>query len=525
MDQENLREREHVLLLERGKRGLLRIVFGRTGVIILLLVLQVFLLLLGFRYLERYVPYFLVIATIFSVIIVLHLLSRDEDPTVKLTWVILVMATPVFGTLLFLYIQTDLGHRFLHKRLETVLKETEGYFENDAILCEKLQKEDREFYNLAVYLKRHGGYPIYENTDVRYFPLGDDKFKELLKQLEQAEQFIFLEYFIIAEGYMWGRVLDILERKVREGVEVRVLYDGTCAVNLLPYAYPKKLQALGIQCKMFAPLRPLVSTHYNNRDHRKILVIDGRVAFTGGVNLADEYINLRVVHGHWKDTAVMLTGAAVASFTLMFLQMWNINEKQEDYEKYLRCSVPVPASGYVLPYGDSPLDDERVGEMVYLDILNQAQRYVHIMSPYLILDYELVTALTFAAKRGVEVALILPHIPDKKFAYALAHSHYRELLAGGVQIYEYTPGFVHAKVFVSDDRKAVVGTINLDYRSLYHHFECAAYLRDVSAIHEIEADVQGTLAQCQRITLQDVRRDSVFLKLAGKLLKFLAPLM
>ena len=394
----------------------------------------------------------------------------------------------------------------------------------------RLRTELPEVHNLAEYTLRSGDYPVYENTAVTYYPMGQDKIGALIEALQSAEHFIFLEYFIIEEGDVWGRILKILEEKVRAGVEVRVLYDGTCTFYRLPYGYPKRMEALGIHCKMFAPLRPLVSTYYNNRDHRKIAVIDGRIGFTGGVNLADEYANLVRVYGVWKDTAVRLEGEAVRSLTLMFLQMWGMDEREPDtdsYGRYLRVPQrPLPeASGYVLPYADSPLDDERVGECVYLDILNHAERYVRIFTPYLILDETMIMALTFAAKRGVDVELILPHVPDKKFAFALAKGHYRELLDAGVKIYEYTPGFVHAKVFVSDDRKAVVGTINLDYRSLYLHFEDAVYLYDCPCIKDIGADYAATRAQSQVVTHGDLARIPLHTRIAAALLKLVAPLM
>lgn len=324
---------------------------------------------------------------------------------------------------------------------------------------------------------------------------------------------------------MWGRILSILERKAREGVEVRVLYDGTCSLMLLPYNYPKKLEALGIRCKVFAPLRVLVSTHYNNRDHRKILVIDGRVAFTGGINLADEYINRKHPYGHWKDNAIEITGQAVASLTLMFLQMWSVESAAaEDCGRYL-ATVPVEKPGFLMPFGSCPFGDERVAEMVYLDIINRARRYVHIFTPYLILDNQLATALTFAARRGVEVVLILPHIPDKKTIFALAKTYYPQLLEGGVRIYEYTPGFVHAKVLVSDDQRAVVGTINFDYRSLYLHFECGVYMERTGAVEQVETDIQDTLRSCQPVTLAQCRSRRLIDKLIGAILRLFAPLL
>ena len=326
---------------------------------------------------------------------------------------------------------------------------------------------------------------------------------------------------------MWGSILKLLIEKAKQGVDVRVMYDGMLEVSTLPADYCKRLQEHGIQAKAFAPIRPVVSSHYNYRDHRKILVIDGNVAFNGGINLADEYINRIERFGHWKDVGVMLKGDAVTSFTLMFLQMWNVFEKEPSITPRLTAPDELPSrpSGFVIPYGDCPLDDDKVGEAVYMDILNRAVDYVHIMTPYLILDGELETALKYAAERGVDVKLILPGIPDKKVAYALAKAQYRSLIRAGVKIYEYTPGFVHAKVVVSDDKKAVVGTINLDYRSLYHHFECATYMYRTGCISDIEKDFQDTLARCREVTQTTIRNEKFFYKAAGSLLQFIAPLM
>lgn len=331
---------------------------------------------------------------------------------------------------------------------------------------------------------------------------------------------------------MWDTILEILARKAKEGVDVRFMYDGMCSLMLVPYRYPKKLEAMGIKCKMFSPIKPVLSTVQNNRDHRKILVVDGRTAFTGGINLADEYINKVERFGHWKDTAVMLKGEAVAGFTIMFLQNWNITESNEDnYASYIKTDFSelkdkdLPTGGYVLPYGDSPLDNENVGQNVYLDILNRAERYVHIMTPYLILDNEMTGALTYAAKRGVEVIIIMPHIPDKVYAYLLARSYYAELIRAGVKIYEYTPGFVHAKGFVSDGKRAVVGSINLDYRSLFLHFECASYFYRHPVVEQVEQDMQDTLKKCMQISLEDCKRFNIFKRAAGHVLRLFAPLM
>ena len=516
------REEEPVLLLDKGKQGIFHLIFGRTGVVILLLLVQLGLYLAAFMRLQElyYGP-----AILLSLVVALVEVSRRGNPSVKLSWVLLTMLAPVLTIPLYLLVNADLGHRLAHFRLREIDRETARYTPPRPDLRRELEERDPGAAGLAAYLERQG-FPLYQNSDAKYFPLGEDMFEEVLAQLERARSFIFLEYFIIQEGYMWGRILSILERKVKEGVEVRLLYDGTCALTKVPYYYPQELEKIGIQCKMYAPLRPVVSTHYNNRDHRKILVVDGRVAFTGGINLADEYINRRVLHGHWKDTAVMVSGEAVRGFTLMFLQMWNVDTRQaEDYPRYLDVTRPVAAPGFVLPYGDRPFDGEMVGEMVYMDILNRARRYVHITTPYLIVDNEMVTALTYAAKRGVEVVLIVPAIPDKKYVYALNQVYYRELIEAGVELREYTPGFIHAKMFVSDDTTAVVGSINLDYRSMFLHFECAALLYGAAAVADVERDFQATRAVSRTITVEDCKRRKLRWRFFGWILRPLAPLM
>ncbi|MDE6740155.1 MAG: cardiolipin synthase [Lachnospiraceae bacterium] len=513
-------------LLKKGKKGLHHIIFSRTAVIILLLLIQVLILFGVFRFLGQYMVYYFSGGILLSLVMVFYIMNSRADPTVKLSWLLLVLTAPIAGSLLYIYIKTNLGYRALQSRIEKIQQDMAQNQDDCVKLPENLRDTDPVLYRMADYMEKVGGFSAYSNTDVTYFPFGEAKFEEMLRQLSKAESFIFMEYFIVEEGHMWNSILEILKEKAAQGVEVRVMYDGTCAFSTLPYSYPEQLKKMGIQCKMFAPIRPVLSTHYNNRDHRKILVIDGHTAFTGGVNLADEYINRIERFGRWKDTAVMVQGDAVRGFTSMFLQMWNLTEKTIDNKKYL--DVPCNSfdtDGYVIPYGDNPMDDELFGEMVYLDIINQAQKYVHIMTPYLILDQQMITALTFAAKRGVDVKLILPHIPDKVYAFALAKSHYKELLDAGVSIYEYTPGFVHAKVFVCDDYRAVVGTINLDYRSLYHHFECAAYLHKVSAISDIEADIQKTLKECKKVDHADVKNEKIKMKVMGFVLKLVAPLM
>ena len=515
-------------LLKKGQKGIVHAIFSRFGLVLLLMLLQVGVLWGVFRWFGTLLPHYFGGSVAVSVFMVVYILNSRMDNSAKITWMVTIAILPVVGVPLFFYVKSNFGHNALQKRAASLTEEARGLQPQSLAAAEALEEADPGAASLARYLHgRGGGFPVYQNTEVTYFPGGEAKFAELLRQLEKAERYIFLEYFIIDEGLMWGRILEVLARKAAEGVDVRVMYDGTCEFSTLPRDYPRRLEKLGIQCRVFAPVQPFVSTHYNYRDHRKILVIDGKVGFTGGVNLADEYINHIEKYGCWKDAAVMLEGEGVRTLTILFLEMWSIRRESE-FDKFLSAPpYSVPAKGFAAPYGDCPLDGERVGEMVYIDLLNRAKRYIHIMTPYLILDGELETALKFAAERGVDVHLILPHVPDKKFAYALAKTHYKSLLDSGVKISEWLPGFVHAKVFVVDDCEAVVGTINLDYRSLYHHFEDAVWMKDTACIPAIEKDFQKTLEFCRDVepTRESIWEGKTLLHLAGVLLKVIAPLL
>ena len=532
--QQNMKDKVRVFedgsirLLKKGQSGLVHAIFSRFGLILILLLLQAFALFSLLRWFGGLLPHYLGGTLLVTAAMMVYLLNQDMDNSVRITWLVVTALAPVLGVPLFWYTKADIGHRVLRKRLMELEGQTRAQLPQDERAVRRLEAEDPGAASLTRYLRgRGGGFPVYQNTAVTYFPGGEAKFEELLRQLETAKKYIFLEYFIIEEGLMWGRVLEVLARKAAQGVDVRVMYDGTCEFSTLPRDYPKRLEALGIRCKVFSPVTPFVSTHYNYRDHRKILVIDGRVGFTGGVNLVDEYINHVKKYGRWKDAAVMLEGEGVRSMTALFLQMWGILQ-QPEFEQFLADPIPAErAAGFVVPYGDCPLDGERVGEMVYIDMINRARKYVHIITPYLILDGELETALRFAAERGVDVHLILPGVPDKRFAYSLAKTHYKALLSSGVKISEWTPGFTHAKVVVADGREAVVGTINLDYRSLYHHFENAVWMYGTDCIRSTESDFQSTLAQCRTVepTAHSIWQGKTLLHLTGVLLKFIAPLI
>lgn len=512
------------------KKGIISMVFSRFGIVLVLLALQILVLLGLFLKFSQLAPHYYIISAVFYIFMITVIVNSDHDASSKITWLTIMAFLPIFGALLYIYTTVDIGHRVLKKKVTHILKNTKNKITQDKSVIDKAEEICPDVADLNYYLNKSGRFPLYENTDVTYYPIGEKMFQSMLVELNKAKDFIFMEYFIVDDGYMWDNILEVLIKKANEGVDVRVMYDGTCEFALLPRTYPSSLEKLGIHCKVFSPVSPFISTHYNYRDHRKIMVIDGKTAYNGGINMADEYINYTHKYGHFKDVGVMLKGDAVDSFTLMFLQMWSVNERHCDFSKYLNVVDSLSAGGYfsngfVMPFGDCPLDEYDVGKSVYMDILNRAKDYVYIMTPYMIMDGELENSLTFSAERGVDVRIILPHISDSFVAQALAKTHYKKLLDAGVKVYEYTPGFVHAKVFVSDDIKSVVGSINMDYRSLYHHFECATYMYGARCIDDIKSDYKDTLAKCQQVTYESIKNDKWYIKLIGKVIKFVAPLI
>lgn len=540
----------------RRLRLMLRIAFSRTAIIVVALLLQLFVFFASFYWLKDYSTAVYAAFVLLGAVTVVHILNEENNASFKIAWIIPVLVIPVFGTVLYIYINLQPGTKRIHKKLTKIEDEIRPYLAQNEETVQELQEQSAGEKGIADYLYHADNYPVYAGCKMKYYPIGEAKFEDMIEQLKHAEHFIFMEYFIVAKSYMWNTILEILKEKAAQGVEVRMMYDGMCSLALLPYGYYKDLEKMGIQSIPFSQIRPVLSTYQNNRDHRKILIIDGKTVFTGGINLADEYINRIDRFGHWKDTAVMIQGEAVKSFTLLFLKMWHVAKgkdsiPQEEIRKYtvevwentqadeMRTDMEsmrntdmqnmqdkkLHAGGYVIPYGDDPYGDERIGKQVYIDILNRARKYVHIMTPYLILDDEMITALRYCAKRGVETVIIMPHIPDKIYAYLLARTYYKQLLKYGVKIYEYTPGFVHAKVFVSDDIRGCVGTINLDFRSLYLHFECGAYMYSNDVLHDVEQDFKETLKQCQEITKESCDKYPKGKMLVGKMLRLIAPLM
>lgn len=508
-------------------RKLIKILFSRNTLFVLLLLVQIaFLVSVIVRLSEHFLAVYFALMLL-DLVLVVYITNTSENPSYKLPWIMSMLVFPLFSGLAYILIKTDLGHRLFKKAYADKVKETQKYLPQDPHIAQQLREQDAGHFNLSNYLLQYGGYPVYRNRCAQYFSDGAEMFESMKREICAAKRYIFLEFFIISQGTMWEEILHLLIAKAKDGVDVRILYDGFGTQLQMPHHYFTDLKQYGIQCKVFNGFKPLLSTSQNNRDHRKILVIDGQTAFTGGVNLADEYINRKERFGHWKDGGMCCTGEAAWSFTVMFLQLWELEHKDNgEMERYRPAAIP-PSNydGYIQPYSDSPTDEEYVGKSVYLDIINNAKRFVYIMTPYLILDHEMITALGLAAKKGVDVRLILPHIPDKWYAYNTAWSYYRELLDASVRIYEYIPGFIHAKNLVADDSISVVGTINFDYRSLYLHFECAAVMYGCSIAETIRRDFQNTLSQSMEITPEDCRNRPLIKRMIGWILRIFAPLL
>lgn len=504
------------------------VIMRPLGLIILALVLQLMVFFAVYVLLRNHLEVYAVGVRLLAFVLVIFIINRPQNPAYQIAWIVILCVLPIFGVLLFLLIQLVPGTRAAASRLERRIAKTAPFLPQNNGALMRLREKDGRYAALCDYLYHVGPYPVYERTIPTYYTLGEDGFSAMMEDMAKAKDYIFLEYFIVSEGKLWDAMFDLLKKKAAEGVTVRFLYDGTNMFSL-PRDFQQRIIDAGIECRIFAPVTPFLSTYQNNRNHRKVMVIDGKVAYTGGINLADEYINIIDRFGHWKDTVIRIEGDAVQTMTALFLQSWHVHgEDAKDYAHWLKKGgLPKDDGGerWVVPYADAPEDGAILAEAIYLQILNLATKYVHIMTPYLILSYETRLALVFAARRGVNVTLLLPHVPDKKIPFYIARSYYPELLKNGVHIIEYTPGFVHAKVIVSDDCVASVGTVNLDYRSLFLHFENGIWLYDEAYAEVVEKDFQECVAKGQRMTLRDYEATPLWQRLTGRVMRIFGPLM
>ena len=508
-------------------KQLLKFLFSRVVIVGLLLIVQVVWFFLFFLELVEYSAVINILLNLISLLAVLYIINRPDNPAYKMAWAIAILVFPVLGGLMYLTLGSKQPKKSLRRMLDRSGRQLKPLLVQDEEVTSKVRLEDPSAAGQMHYIREYAGYPVYEGTTATYFKSGEDNFPVLLEELKKAKHFIFMEYFIIEEGEMFDAILEILKEKVAEGVDVRLIYDDFGSVTVLPYKYYRRLESYGIKCEAFNKFIPIFSVVMNHRDHRKITVIDGHTGFTGGINLADEYINRKERFGYWKDTGIMLKGEAVWNLTAMFLTVWNaVRPTDQDFREFMPeryHAKDFPSDGYVQPYGDSPLDNETVGENVYLNMINAAQQYIYMCTPYLIIDNEMITALCLAAKRGVDVRIVTPNIPDKKLVFCLTQSYYPQLLESGVNIYQFTPGFIHAKCFVCDDKFATVGTINMDYRSLYLHFECGVFLYGSSAVLQIKEDALETMEKSCLVT-EKMTQKKFLVRLTQALLRVLAPL-
>ena len=504
---------------------LLKKVFSRTVVTALLIIIQVAWLAALLLRLGNSLPAIQTVLRILSLVAILFVIKSDMNPSYKIGWILLIAVLPILGGLMYVIFGNKRPTKTMRDMLNAQLQKSAEYLSTQESITGEL---DGGAAGLFKYLEGSAGYPTAKDTAVRYYRVGEEMYADLIPELEKAEKFIFLEYFIIRPGVMWDSVLEVLKRKAAAGVDVRIIYDDMGCIDILPANYNTTLEGWGIRTMAFNRFVPAVSLVMNNRDHRKITVIDGKVGFTGGINISDEYINVKERFGHWKDTGLMLKGPGVFNLTLMFLEMWNaFNKDGDNYADFIPESYVEKGGtddGHVLSFSDSPLDNESVGESVYTDMLYQAKDYIYITTPYLAIDSELQTAMCMAAKRGVDVRMITPGIPDKKLVYRLTRSYYPTLLRAGVKIYEYTPGFIHAKSFVCDDELCVVGTINMDYRSLYLHFECGTLMYNNPEIKQVKRDDLETMEKCRKVELSDMKTNFIG-ELFDSFLRSIAPLM
>ncbi len=508
------------------KKMKVNIVYGQAIVIVSMMILQaLFLYSIVYRLGEAFQSTWIVISVI-AFLLSVYLVNSNKHPNEKIMWIAFLIIVPLFASALYLYTDRNRKRKKEISRIEEITRKSNDFLKPDRGLMDNIKIENPDLYNISSFFTVYSGAPLYSDTKTKYLSSGEEKFAEMLLILKEAKEFIFLEYFIIRPGYMWDEILKVLKKKAKEGVEVRIMYDGTCILYLLPFEYPKTLESFGFKVKVFSPIRPFISNTLNNRDHRKILIVDGKYAITGGANIGDEYINQMEGHGFRKETAISIKGPAVDGFTNMFLQMWEESADYSLYEKYLNKADKYNSDGFVIPFADSPLDNIPVGKYIYLNMINNASKYVYITSPYLVIDYEMENALIFAAIRGVDVRVILPSVGDAAFYIYLAHSRYEKLILSGVKIFEYNPGLIHSKIIISDTKSAIVGTINLDYRSQYHNYECGAYIYNTSEVVKIEEDLLKTInEEAKLMTIEDLKSDKPHSKLIASILKKLEPLL
>lgn len=515
---------------ERGNAALtwnnVKKIMGRVAAVIIPVAMQFLWYLLILKWLSKAAGLLSIVLTVLAFVFVLYINTKREESSYKTLWLIVILTFPVLGTVMYIIFGNNNPARKLEKNI-TKARLHMNYELPDGEKCiDKLSGEDKRLAQSVKRISEATGFPMVRLDSAEYFPVGEDMFEDMCKELEKAEKYIFAEYFILQNGKFLNTVVDIMARKAAQGVDVRIMYDDLGSIATYSLADAIKLGEKGIKCIPFNPFL-FIKSQLNNRDHRKIMVIDGRAAYSGGINLSDEYINIGSKYGHWKDIGFKITGEGVKNYTYMFMEFWNAFSNDlipEELVSNEAAESSGAGDGYVLPYYDSPMTDENVSNTFFSEILYAASDYVWFYTPYLMLGDSLFDAFIRAAKRGVDVRIIMPGIADKKVVFRLSRSYYRQLIEAGVKIYEYTPGFVHAKGCICDDKLAVLGSVNLDYRSLFLHFECSSIFFDSSIIKTFKADILDTQSKCKQRTLEDTKR-GFFGRLIDGVLRIFAPLL
>lgn len=493
--------------------------FSRNAVFLILLIVQIFLSVSLINDADRNFYPFHRLFSILDAALALVIFNSDSYQPYKTAWIVLICVLPIFGSAAYLLTRfTSFIQRKSMSGCTDHLSEPDDDFSD-------MHEELPQYAGLAGYIRNCSGSGVFRGTVCEYFPIGELQFEAVLRELRSAEHFIFMEFYIISEGFMLRKILEILSEKARNGVDVRIMYDGigtglSGTENIFP-----SLEKKGIKCRAFNRFTPFLSSAQNNRDHRKIIVIDGKTAFNGGTNIADEYINRTERFGHWKDCAVMLKGRAVRNYTEMFTRLWDTVSKADADNVICQTETSDRNDGFVQPFAFSPLDKEPVGKQVYLEMIYSAKKYVHITTPYLLPDEELVNALRAAALKNIEVIIIAPKTADKKSVQYAARNNYRKLINAGVRIFEYSPGFIHSKLLIADGKTAVVGTINLDCRSMYLQFESAAVMYGCCCIRDMESDFAHTLSLSEAVGEEHLKIRSFSDKAAGYILNLFSPLL
>ncbi len=499
----------------------------RYIVAILITVMEVALIIGVVLALSIYVPYFYFFVYLMHVVCVISIIASDDNPDYKVPWLLVVLTLPIVGFMLyFIFYRRKLKPKFI-KRLQKLSKYSYEY--DDTENFSQLKQQSPLIYSQAKLLCNLSGGKLFKDTNLKYFSTGEEVFASLLDDLKKAKIFIYLEYFIIAKGQFWNRVHEILLDKVKKGVEVKVVYDDIGCMMTLPSNYFNKLKKEGINCVPFSLLKGQADCEFNNRSHRKITIIDGEVAYTGGLNLADEYINVKKRFGYWKDCCLRLEGYGVYEYTKLFIIDFGINErklssirsKQELYPKNT-----IKRDEFVVPFGDGPkpLYQHRVSGSLIENMIETSTESMWITTPYLIIDNTMCLALENASLRGVDVRIVVPKIPDKKLVYEMTKAVCERLMKAGVKIYEYAPGFIHQKSYLSDGRCAMIGTVNFDYRSLVHHFENGVWTYNSSCVESIKADIEKIFLESIEIKPSSVK-PKIFKRLIRVVFRVFAPLL